>query len=182
MESQGEQMVTTLSPIQTNILGAALVELLSGELSDETIAAVDSIKREDVPEPINNLVGWMHGMTTQPELRESCITSLIDEIRIASIEVLEKRSDHPTAIGVDWISMYGFLQHILEGGDPDTSLRANIDAGILPEVEKAPAWAKSLIEYAKASSGDDRELTLGLLDTLENIIKRRREQLLESGA
>lgn len=171
-------MVTTLSPIQTNILGAALIELLNGELSDETIAAVDSIKREDVPGPLNNLVGWMHGMTTQPELRASCITNLVDEIRLASIEVLEQRMGHPTAIGVDWISMYGFLQHILEGKDPDTSLRANIDAGMLPEVEKAPAWSKPLIEYAQASSGDDRELTLGLLDILENIIKKRKEELL----
>src|SRR5574339_41868 len=90
---QGEQMVNNLSPNQTKILGAALIELLNGQLSDETIAAVDSIKREDVPEPLNNLVGWMHGMTTQPELRESCITSLIDEIRIASIEALEKRKE-----------------------------------------------------------------------------------------
>lgn len=170
-------MVTTLNPIQTNILGATLIELLSGELSDETIAAVDSIKREDVPEPLNNLVGWMHGMSTQPELRESCITSLIDEIRIASIEVLEKRREHPNAIGVDWISMYILLQHLLEGGAPDTSLRANVDAGILPELEKVPAWARPLIEYTQSSSGDDRELTLGLLDILENIIRKRREQL-----
>ena len=170
-------MVTTLSPNQTNILGAALIELLSGQLSDETIAAVDSIKREDVPEPLNNLVGWMHGMTTESELRDSCITSLIDEIRIASIEALEKRREHPNAIGVDWISMYTFLQHLLEGGAPDTSLRANVDAGILPELKKAPAWARPLIQYAQSSSGDDRELTLGLLDILENIIKKRKEQL-----
>jgi len=34
-------MVATLKPIQ--ILGTALVELLSGRISDETIAAVDSI-------------------------------------------------------------------------------------------------------------------------------------------
>ena len=171
-------MVTTLSPNQTNILGAALIELLNGQLSDETIAAVDSIKREDVPAPLNNLVGWMHGMTTQAELRESCITSLIDEIRIASIEALEKRREHPNAVGVDWISMYIFLQHILEGGAPDdTSLRANVDAGILPKLEKAPAWARPLIQHAQSSSGDDRKLTLGLLDILENIIKKRKEQL-----
>jgi len=90
---------------------------------------------------------------------------------------LEKRREDPNAIGVDWISIYTFLQHIVEGGDPDTSLRANIDAGILPEVQKAPAWARPLIQYAQASSGDDRELTLGLLDILENIIKKRKEQL-----
>jgi hypothetical protein len=170
-------MVTTLNPIQTNILGATLIELLNGELSDETIAAVDSIKREDVPGPLKNLVGWMHGMTTQPELRESCITSLVDEIRIASIEVLEKRREHPNAIGVDWISMYAFLQHILEGSDPETSLRANLNAGILPEVEKAPAWAAPLIHQAQASSGDDQELTLELLNILEKIIQKRRAEL-----
>lgn len=170
-------MVTTLNPIQTNILGATLIELLNGELSDETIAAVDSIKREDVPEPLKNLVGWIHGMTTQPELRESCITSLVDEIRIASIEVLEKRREHPNAIGVDWISMYAFLQHILEGSDPETSLRANIDAGILPEVEKAPAWAGPLIQHAQASSDDDKDLTLELLNILEKIIQKRRAEL-----
>jgi hypothetical protein len=52
-----------------------------------------------------------------------------------------------------------------------------VDAGILPEAEKAPTWAKPLIEYAQSSSGDDRELTLGLLDVLEHIIKKRKEQL-----
>ncbi|HEX2993945.1 MAG TPA: hypothetical protein VHP14_03940 [Anaerolineales bacterium] len=170
-------MVTTLNPIQTNILGATLIELLNGELSDETIAAVDSIKREDIPEPLRNLVGWIHGMTTQPELRESNITSLIDEIRVASIEVLEKRREHPNAIGVDWISMYALLQHILGGSNPDTSLRANINAGMLPKTEQAPGWAKPLIQHAQASPGDDQQLTLELLDVLENIIRKRRAEL-----
>src|ERR1041385_3397285 len=89
------RIVATLTALQTTIIGAAIVELLNGELTDETIAAVDSIKREDVPEPLNNMVGWMHGMSTYQPLRESQITSLISEIRSAATEVLEKRTGNP---------------------------------------------------------------------------------------
>lgn len=62
-------MAVNLKTIQNQMLGAMLVELLNGELSDETVAAIDSIKREDVQGPLNNIVGMIHHMSTEPHLR-----------------------------------------------------------------------------------------------------------------
>ena len=169
-------MAVSLKIIQNQILGAALVELLNGQLSDETIAAIDSIKREDVSGPLNDLVGWIHGMTTQPELRESCITSLIDEIRIAAIGALEPRWEHPTALGTAWIVMYELLKDLLEGSDPD-ELVQGVDKDMLPELHQAPGWARPLIAHAQSSTAEGKKLTIALLDVLEDMIRKRREQL-----
>ena len=167
-------MVATLTALQTTILGAAIVELLNGELTDETIAAVDSIKREDVPEPLNNMVGWMHGMSTYQPLRESQITSLSSEIRSAATEVLEQRTRHP----VQWNTLYNILEQIMEGGDYD--IRGNADMFAEAELDitdRNPAWAKPLLQHIRNSTTQGDELTLQLLDVLEEQIHKRREKL-----
>jgi hypothetical protein len=71
-----------LSAIQTIIIGIALVEILNGELSDETIVAVDAIKRDDIP--LNHIVGYIQGMNIDPKFRRSIVRDLNDEIRIIS--------------------------------------------------------------------------------------------------
>src|ERR1041384_6010962 len=150
------RMVATLTALQTTILGAAIVGLLNGELTDETIAAVDSIKREDVPEPLNNMVGWMHGMSTYQPLRESQITSLISEIRSAATEVLEKRTGHP----VQWNTLYNILEQIMEGGD--YNIRGNADMfaeADLDIIDRNPAWAKPLLQHIRNSTAQGDELT-----------------------
>jgi hypothetical protein len=58
-------MATTTPTIQS-VINTLLTELLNGQLSDETIAAVDRIQRSDVPEPLRDVVGFMHGMSTMP--------------------------------------------------------------------------------------------------------------------
>ena len=63
-------MSVAIQANQKQILGAAIVDLLNGELTDETIAAIDSLKREDVPAPLSDLVGMIHGMTTLPRMRQ----------------------------------------------------------------------------------------------------------------
>lgn len=77
--------------IQTSVIGVALVEILNGELSDETIAAIDAIKRDDIPLPLNHIVGYIQGMNTEPDMRYSIVTDLIDEIRIIAEEEKAKR-------------------------------------------------------------------------------------------
>ena len=69
-----------LKPIQAQILGAAILEILNGRLTDETIAAVDSIQCQDLPEPLRDVVGYMHGMSTLPQLRHSIIKDLLVEL------------------------------------------------------------------------------------------------------
>jgi len=73
-------MTTTLTPPPAQILGAAIVGLLDGQLSDATIAAVDNIQRQDVPEPLRDVVSYMHGMSTMPELRHSIVKDLLREL------------------------------------------------------------------------------------------------------
>lgn len=73
-------MATTITPAVQNVIGTLLTELLNGQLSDATIAAVDNIQRQDVPEPLRDVVGYMHGMSTMPELRHSIIKDLLVEL------------------------------------------------------------------------------------------------------
>lgn len=174
-------MVASLKPIHAQILGATLIELLHGELSDEIIAAVDSIKRDEVPEPLNDLVGWMHGMTTHPPLRDTCITSLIMEIRGIATEVLEKRIGHPTPLSGTWVKMYNVLQEVL-GYDADTDLETTVQGmsnDMLPDIDKAPTWAEPLILRARDSHLEGSELTLELLDVLEGVIQKRKAELMK---
>src|SRR5215210_518909 len=88
-------MSVNLKNIQTQILGAAIMELLNGELTDETIAAVDSLKREDVPTSLSNLVGMIHGMSTTPSARQDIVGMLLDEVRIAATQKLEEKYWEP---------------------------------------------------------------------------------------
>ena len=86
--------MATFTPTQTKqdeILGTLLVELLRGELSDQTIAKVDQLDRNDVPDAFKEIVGFMHGMSTEPSLRYGVITSLIREIQSACVELAEER-------------------------------------------------------------------------------------------
>ena len=166
--------------IQTQILGATIMELLSGELSDETIAAVDSLKREDVPKPLNNLVGMIHGMSTMPELRQGIVGMLLDEVRSAAIEVLEEKYwEHSDRRSTAWGSAHMMLTDIMQDheSDPDIVVQDGVDKELLPDPEQAPAWIVPLIAHARASTAEGKQLTLELLDVLEDIIRKRREQL-----
>jgi len=83
-------MLTT--NISTNvIIGMALVEILNGELTDQTIAAVCSINYQEVPPPLNHLVGYIQGMNTEPAMRASQITSLMAEIATIAKEERDDR-------------------------------------------------------------------------------------------
>ena len=65
-------------------LGAAFVEVLTGNLTDETIAAVDNIQREDVPPALVDAYNAMRGMSTQPFLRESVSRLVLGEFYAAA--------------------------------------------------------------------------------------------------
>lgn len=170
-----DPMTETLKPIQAQILGTAIVEILSGELSDETIAAVDSLKRGDIPEPLNDLVGMMHGMTTHPPLRQSVITMLQTEIAGAAYEAKEKLQG-PTAQDT-WGPMQSFFFDIFENNHLEDMLEEEIK--ILPDPEQVQGWTVPLISHVKSTKARGKELMLELLDVLEDIIKKRRAQLRE---
>ena len=167
-------MVAKLDQDQTHILGAAIVELLSGELTDETIAAVDSIDREGVPEPLNNLVGMMHGMSTYEPIRRDIIAMLLTEIGGAANEAKEKlygRSDHELEPG--WM-IETLLFQALESEHHSELIDEMIE--LMPDPERS-GWAAPLTDHARSTKARGKELTLELLGVLEDIIQRRKEQL-----
>src|SRR5919109_525726 len=127
-------MATTINTTQA-ILGAAIVEILNGRLTDETIAAVDTIKREEVEGLLENLVGYMHGMSTYEPLRESQITSLIMEIRGVATEMLEQRMKHPNPFSGDWLVMSDVLDTIF--GESERDLHGEADLDVEMGVEPA---------------------------------------------
>ena len=118
-------MTTTLKPIQAQILGTAIVEILNGELSDETIVAVDSLKRDNIPDPLNNLVGMMHGMTTHLPLRQSVIAMLQTEIAGAACEANEKLQGPPTLDS--WKPMQSLFFDIFENNHLEDLIEEEIE-------------------------------------------------------
>ena len=166
-------MVTTLKPIQSQILGTAIVEIINGELLDETIAAVDSLPREDIPEPLNNLVGMMHGMSTHPPLRQSIIAMLQREISDAAREANKKLEGEP--VPDNWGPMQSFFFDILENNHVEDMIEEEIE--ILPDRELVQGWTVPLIDHAKSTEARGKELILELLDVLEGIIQQRKVEL-----
>lgn len=83
--------MATLTPTVHQVLSDLLIELVSGELSDETIDAVDRIQMDEVPQPLKEVVAYMHGMTTHPPLRYSVTTDLIRILGGELFEMVEMR-------------------------------------------------------------------------------------------
>ncbi|HKY54159.1 MAG TPA: hypothetical protein VJM08_07640 [Anaerolineales bacterium] len=164
-------MAATLTTLQTQIIGTAIAEILSGELSDETINAIDSLKRENVPPPLDHLVAWIQGMNMAPDMRQSMITDLMGEIAQIAQTEKEARTGPPSNA---WAGMNYFLFEILEDKRADLT---HEDVALLPDRDEVPGWAVSLIDYAQGTSSEGKELTLGLLNILEDIIKKRKEEL-----
>jgi hypothetical protein len=160
------------------ILGKLIVEGLNGEITEETR---DELKRLgnhlELPEPYGHLVGYLRGYDTDGK---HLATMLVDELRIVGMEKLEARTEGPHPLGVDWIVMYGILEAILEGGDRDLRAEADLNTEMgtdIANIDHVPAWARPLIKHIQNSTTKGDELTLELLDVLEDIIKKRREQL-----
>lgn len=84
-------MVTAVQTQANVILGLALVEILNGDLSDQTLALVAAINRDDVPPPLDHLVGFLHGASIDPEDRAWLIKASIKEIEQIAREKWEKQ-------------------------------------------------------------------------------------------
>ena len=164
--------MASLTVAQTQAIGLAVAEILCGELSDQTISLINSLHREDVPAPLDHLVGYIQGMNTSPEMRNSIVTDLIDEIRIIAEQEKEKRTGETTNA---WGAMNYLLFEILESEDPQKLTREELS--ILPAPEHLPGWAAPLVEYIRKTPAEGKELAAGLLDALEAIIKERKEKL-----
>lgn len=164
--------MATLNVAQTQAIGLALAEILCGELSDQTISLINSLHRENVPAPLDHLVGYIQGMNTSPEMRSSIVTDLMDEIRIIAEQEKEKRTGEAANA---WGAMNYLLFEILESDNPHKLTREELS--ILPEPEDLQGWAAPLVDYIRNTSAEGNELATGLLNALEAIIKERKEKL-----
>lgn len=72
-------------------LGAALVEVLIGNLTDETIQAVDGIHKNDVPANLRDIVNLIHGMSLSSIVRESVSRHVLGELSAAAEDALKER-------------------------------------------------------------------------------------------
>lgn len=164
----------TLTAEDHKIIGQLLVETLAGEISQETWDATYKLgDPREIPQPYGHLIGYTQGYALDGK---SLACELQDELRIIGMELTEPRREQPNALGIAWIIMYELLKDLLEGSDPD-ELVQGVDKDMLPELQQAPAWAQPLLQHAQNSPKEGKELNLELLDVLEDIIRKRREQL-----
>jgi len=91
-------MVTPITPNVHEVVCILLVELLNGQLSDQTIDAVRRIERKDVPEPLSDVIGYIHGMSKLPQLRDDIISDLLIELGAGCEQLGWQRKHSASAI------------------------------------------------------------------------------------
>ena len=57
----------SLTPTQTQTIGTALMELLDGKLTDETIQQINTLKRDEICHPTEHIIGFILGSWSQVE-------------------------------------------------------------------------------------------------------------------
>lgn len=82
---------TTLSVNVKQALGTAFMEVLTGNLTDETIAAVDRIQRDDVPANLVDVLHAIQTMSTHSVVRESASRNVLGEFSAAAEDALKER-------------------------------------------------------------------------------------------
>ena len=90
--------MATSSPTIENTLNALLMEIVKGQLSDETISAVDRINPNDVPGPLQEVIKFMHGMTTAEPMRYTVTTMVMRVLAGELFETVEKREKNAPPI------------------------------------------------------------------------------------
>jgi hypothetical protein len=71
------------------VLGRLLMDIVHGDLTDETIRMVELIDPDDLDLPMLYLVRYVHGMSRMPYMRRSINHSLLDELRVITLEQME---------------------------------------------------------------------------------------------
>ena len=72
-------------------LGAAFVEVLTGNITDETIAAVDNIPRDEVPANLVDVLHAIQTMSTHSVVRESASHNILGEFYAAAEDAFKQR-------------------------------------------------------------------------------------------
>jgi hypothetical protein len=89
MEKAMVQTITRLNEPARQITSSLLLEILEGEITEETRTAITNMgDLEDVPEPFNHLVGYVQGASMDSV---ELATRLLEELRFICVELQEEK-------------------------------------------------------------------------------------------
>jgi hypothetical protein len=164
---------------QEAILGRLLLDIVHGDLTNETLELVDQIDRDDLALPIPHLVRYVHGMNRAPHIRAHINRSLLDELRIIAIEQSEDlyppdpeeqpswQPDAPLPERVLPI-VKDLLFEILQGRISYGTLTAIDNLGKLEDV---PEPYQELLALVQGSKEDGQEIADFLIYNLSGMIE-----------
>ena len=75
---------------QEAVLGRLLMDIVHGDLADETIGLVVQLDPDDLALPMVHLVRYVQGMNKSPHMRAHINRDLLDQLRIITIEQQEE--------------------------------------------------------------------------------------------
>jgi hypothetical protein len=169
---------------QEAILGRLLMDIVHGEITDETICLVDQLDPDDLALPMIHLVGYVQGLNRSRDMRAYINRSLLDELKIITIEQSEDLNpsqpeeeistwqpdapipDRATPIIKD------LLLEILQGKISFETLTAIDDLG---DLEDVPEPYHDLLAYAQHCREDGKEIADILLYNLSMMIEQIRK-------
>jgi hypothetical protein len=163
--------MATLTQTQTQILGAAIAEILGGQLSDETIAQIYTLKRDEIDHPLEHIAGFIQGTMDPERDREWLIRSLLGDISFLALEALDEKMK-PNAR--TWPLTAYLLLEILEGDIRETTRETIIGMG---NPEDTPEPCQPLIDHIRETSLEGKALAISLLDKLIDIAQKQKEKL-----
>jgi hypothetical protein len=169
---------------QEAILGQLLMDIVHGEITDETIWQVDQLDPDDLALPMLHLVRYVQGMNRSRDMRASINCNLLDELKIITIEQSEDLNpSQPEEEISTWQLdalipvratpiIKDLLLEILQGKISLETLTAIDD---LCDLEDVPEPYHDLLAYAQGSREDGKEIADSLLYNLSMMIEQIRK-------
>jgi hypothetical protein len=163
---------------QEAILGRLLMDIVHGDLTDETIGLVDQLDLADLALPMRHLVAYVQGLNMSPHLRASINRSLLDELRIITIEQSEDLYPSPEEEPPTWRPdapipdratsiIKDLLLEILIGKISYETLTAIDD---LSELEDVPEPYQEILSLVQGCPEDGQEIADFLIYNLSCMI------------
>jgi hypothetical protein len=164
---------------QEVVLGRLLMDIVHGDLTNETIELVDQLDLEDLALPMHHLVAFVQGMNMSPQMRSQINSMLLTELKGITIEQQEDlfpsreqepppwRPDAPIP-GRALPIIKDLLLEILQGKIRYKTLTAIDDLG---ELENVPEPFREILSLVQGSREDGEELAGFLIYNLSGMIE-----------
>jgi hypothetical protein len=159
------------------VLGRLLMDIVHGDLSDDTMEMVDEIDSADLGEPMGDLVRCVQSSNRNPDLRGPVTHFLMRELRGITLEQMEDHFPEPQELPAwqaddplpDRVTpiIKDLVFEILRGRIRLETLTAIDDLGGLEDI---PEPYRELLLIIQQSRDDGKELADSLLYNLSGII------------